>query len=172
MEGGCGTSRHSPCLTEHKLLNTLCRVCPEEGPVLESFINEQERIFHVVGVLCMLYRFQDREIHKLAQARDPSLSMSLGDREWGWITSDGPERFFARVGPTLRERHPDVYNSDVLHMAWEYFQILVTGVHIVYMARVIGHIPSQSEYFNPDLTAWYYRLARRFEPIRPMPTMQ
>ena len=172
MEGGCGTRRHFPCLTERRLLATLCRVCPEEGPMLESFINEQERMFRIVGVLCMLYRFQDREIHKLARTQDPTLSMPLGDREWGWITNGGPERFFARVGPTLRKHHPDVYDPDMLHVAWEYFQTLITGVHIAYMARVIGHIPSQSEYFNPDLTAWYYRLARRFEPIRPMPTMQ
>jgi len=172
MEGGSSTRGHFPHLTEGKLMATLCRVCPEEGPIIESFISEQERVFRVVGVLCMLYRFQDREIHTLARMQDPSLSMSFGDREWFWITHSGPEQFFARVGPTLREHYPDVYDPDVLQVAWEYFQMLATGVHIAYMARVIGHIPSQSEYVNPDLTAWYYRLAKRFEPIRPMPTMQ
>ena len=172
MEGGCGTRGRFPRLTERKLMTTLCQVCPQEGPMIESFISEQERVFRVIGVLCMLYRFQDREIHRLVRQLDPSLSMSFGDREWYWIKHGGPGQFFARVEPTLRGHHPDVYDPDVLQAAWEYFQILVTGVHIAYMARVIGRIPSQSEYFNPDLTAWYYRLARRFEPIRPMPTMQ
>lgn len=172
MELGGGTRGHFPCLTEHRLLATLCRVCPAEGPMLESFISEQERVARVTGVLCMLYRFQDREIHQLAQKLDPCLAMSLGDREWYWITHGGPEQFFARVGPTLREHHPDVYDPDVLQVAWEYFQMLATGVHIAYMARVIGRVPSHSEYVNTNLTAWYYRLAKRFEPIRPMPTMQ
>ena len=140
--------------------------------MFESFISEQERVFRVVGVLCMLYRFQDREIHQSARMRDPSLSMSFGDREWYWITHGGPERFFDRVGPTLREHHPDVYDPDVLHVAWEYFQTLVTGVHIAYMARVIGRVPSHSEYFTQGLIDWYYRLAKRFELIRPLPTMQ
>ena len=172
MEGGGSTRRHFPCLTERKLLDTLCRVCPEEGPMFESFISEQERVFRVVGVLCMLYRFQDREIHQSARMRDPSLSMSFGDREWYWITHGGPEWFFDRVGPTLREHHPDIYDPDVLQAAWKYFQMLVTGVHIAYVARVIGHIPSHSEYFTQGLVDWYYRLAKRFALIRPMPTMQ
>jgi hypothetical protein len=172
MEGGCGTRRHFPCLTEHKLIATLCRVCPQEGPMIASFISEQERVFRVVGVLCMLYRFQDREIHKLARISDPSLSISFGDREWNWIMCGGPAQFFARVEPTFREHYPDMYDPDILQAAWEYFQILTTGVHIAYMAQLIGHVPSCEEYVNPGLIAWYYRLAKRFEPIRPVPTMQ
>jgi hypothetical protein len=82
--------------------------------MIASFISEQERVFRVVGVLCMLYRFQDREIHKLARISDPSLSISFGDREWNWIMCGGPAQFFARVEPTFREHYPDMYDPDIL----------------------------------------------------------
>lgn len=170
MERGGGTGRHYPCLTEKRLLGVLCRVCPEEGSMLASFMNEQQNILPIVGVLCMLYRFQNREIHEMARRQDPSLSMSLGDREWRWIEQGGPARFFARVGKTLQEHYPEIFDQGMLAAAWEYFQALLTVEHIVYTARLQGRTPSQGEPFlNSGLTDWYFRLAKRFEPIRPMP---
>ncbi len=173
MERGGGTVRHYTCLTEKRLLRMLCRVCPEEGSMLESFfMSEQQNVLPIVGVLCMLYRLQNREIHEMARKQDPSLSMSLGDREWRWIKQGGPAGFFVRVEKTLREHYPEIFDQGILATAWEYFQILLTSEHIVYTAKLQGRNPSQGEPFlNSDLTKWYFRVAKRFEPIRPMPTM-
>ena len=169
MERGCSTGRHFPHLMEQSLLEVFCKVCPKEGPMIECCMGEQQDVLHVVGVLCVLYRFQDRVIHQFARKQDPSLSISFGDREWNWIQSGGPAAFFARVEKTIREHYPEVFDTEIMSQAWGYFQVLLTGEHIVYTSRLMGHIPSHEEYFNPGLTDWYFRLAMRFSPLRPLP---
>lgn len=169
MEPVRSTVRRSPRLTEVRLLGMLCRFCPEEGAMTASLIHEREEVFRAVGLLCMLYRFQDRGIHQQARARDPELRMTFAEREEFWIAQGGPAKFFARVDSALQRHYPEIFDPELLQAAWEFFQILATGVHIAYLARVTGRTPVHAEYLNSDLTAWYTRLAQRFEPLRPLP---
>lgn len=157
---------HFPHRIESQLLGLLNQVDPEHGQMVRMCIDEKQDVLRAVGVLCLLYRWQDRCIHAFAVKQDPSLSWSFGDREWAWIEQGGPQEFFRRIDRTLRDHHVEVFDASILEAAWDYFQILLTAVHIAYMARILGHVPSQPEYCNDALVAWYGRLALRFGPLR------
>lgn len=74
--------------------------------------------------------------------------------------------FDRRRSARLEESHPEVFQPDVFMTAWNCFQMLLMVVHINYMTRTLGHVPSQQEYLNSDLHGWFERMAERFAPVR------
>lgn len=170
MVCGCGAVQPPRC-AEKRLLGVLLQVCPVTGQEFSSLISGRADILSIVDVLALLYAFQNRVIHGLARKQDPSLLMSFADRELLWIGQDGPAKFFTRIEQALRKHCPDVFDQEKFHEAWNYFQILLTGEHIAYMTRILGYVPGPEEYLNHAWMMWCERIAERFSPLRPLPTL-
>lgn len=167
MEGGSSTRRHTHSHTT-RLLQQMYTVCPSEGSQISGLLREHADILAALDWLVCTYNLQDREIHRLVkqQCEDPC-RLPLAEREEVWLRQNGARTFFdRRRSAHLEECHPEVFQPDVFMMAWNCFQMLLMVVHIDYMTRTLGHVPSQGEYLNPDLYSWFGRIAARFAPVR------
>ncbi len=167
MEGGSSIRRHTHRHTT-KLLQQMHAVCPSEGSQISRLLQEHVDILAALDWLVCTYNLQDREIHRLVkqQCGDPC-RLPLAEREQIWLRQNGAKVFFdRRRSARLEESHPEVFQPDVFMTAWNCFQMLLMVVHINYMTRTLGHVPSQQEYLNSDLHGWFERMAERFAPVR------
>ncbi len=167
MERGGGTGRRAHTHTA-RLLRQMQAVCPSEGDEVSALLQERADILAALDWLVCMYILQDREIHRVLQQQYGDVwRLSLAEREEQWLRQDGAHVFFSRrFQASLGIYHPEVFQPDVFMMAWNCFQMLLMVVHIDYLARTLGHVPTQAEYLNPDLYSWFGRIAARFAPIR------